>query len=220
MVSTFLSPSMLIRVDASGVPAPRTVGFEAQAVVEAITLQSLELPNPIDNAATDRGPIVYVHLFLFRCIVRRAHYIFAMAVPNAVFGQQLIASWIGGLSDDGGVARIPVQHQVLGWNRFQHGSRFFARGSVAGHFVFEQQNEIVFGAAFGSLLQFGIDCRPVRLLIIKPPVVETANPVGVESFGERDAARVVCPALLHRSLRGTGRAFRSEATAEPRASRS
>jgi len=59
------------------------VSFKAQPVVEAITLQSLELPNPIHDAATDRSPIVFV--------IWLAHYIFAVAVPDAVFGQQLIS---------------------------------------------------------------------------------------------------------------------------------
>ena len=46
---------------------------------------------------------------------------------------------------------------------------------------------VVFGAALRSLLQFGIDGRPVRFLIIQPPVVKTANPVRVERLGKGDA---------------------------------
>ena len=148
--------------------------------MEAITLQSLQLPNPIHDAAAYRSPIVFV--------IGLAHHIFAVAVPDAVFGQQFIAGWIGRASQGRGIAGIPVQHEVLVWNRLQHGSRLFACCGVAGHLVFEQKDDVVFGAAFRSLLQFGIDGRTVRLLIIQPPIVETANPVRVERLAKRDTA--------------------------------
>jgi len=48
----------------------------------------------------------------------------------------------------------------------------------------EQKHQVVFGAAFRSLLQFGIDRRAIWLLIIQSPVIETANPVRIEGFGE------------------------------------
>ena len=98
----------------------------------------------------------------------------------------MIADRIGRAPDGCGISGIPVQHEVLVRNRLQHGSRLFARCGVAGHLVLEQEDEIVFGAALRGLLQFGIDRRPVRLLIIQPPVVETANSVRIERFGKRD----------------------------------
>ena len=67
------------------------MGFETQPVVEAITLQSLKLPNPIHDTAANRSPIVFV--------VRLVHYVFAVAVSNALFRQQFIAGWIGRTAD-------------------------------------------------------------------------------------------------------------------------
>src|SRR4029077_12553195 len=119
------------------------VGFETQPVVEAITLQSLKLPNPIHNTAANRSPIVFV--------VRLVRYVFAVAVSNALFRQQLIAGWIGRTPDGHRIARVPVQHEVLVWNPLQHSSRLFARGCVAGHLIFQEEDEVVFGAAFRSL---------------------------------------------------------------------
>jgi hypothetical protein len=63
------------------------MGFEAQPVVEAIARQSLKLSNPIHDSAAHRSPFVFT--------VRLAHHILAVAVPNALFGQQLIAAGIG-----------------------------------------------------------------------------------------------------------------------------
>src|SRR5258708_21888721 len=154
------------------------MGLETQPIPEAVTLQSLKLPNPIHDARTYRSPIVLV--------VRLAHHILAVAMPNAVFGKQFIPGWIRRASQRSCVPWIPVQHEVLVRNRLQQCSRLFPRRCVAGHFVFEEKDDVVFSAAFSSLLQLGIDCRAVRLGIIQTPVVEAANPVRAEGLAERD----------------------------------
>src|SRR5258708_33691478 len=154
------------------------MGLETQPMPEAVTLQSLKLPNPIHDARTYRSPIVLA--------VRLAHHILAVAMPNAVFGTQLIPGRIRRASQRRCVPWIPVQHEILVWNRLQQGSRLFPRRCVARHFVFEKKDDVVFGAAFSSLLQLGIDCRAVRLGIIQTPVVEAANPVRAEGLAERD----------------------------------
>ena len=63
------------------------MGFETQPIAEAITLESLKLPNPIHNAAADGSPIIFA--------VGLVHHILAVAVPDALFREQLIASWVG-----------------------------------------------------------------------------------------------------------------------------
>jgi hypothetical protein len=146
--------------------------------VEAIALQSLKLPNPIHATATDGSPIVFM--------VRFAHHILAVTVSDTFFGQQMITGWIRHASYGRGVSGIPIQHEVLTWNRLQHGSRLIAGCRVAGHLILEQQHDVVLRAASGSLLQLSIDDRPIRLLIIQPPIVETANSVRIERFAKRD----------------------------------
>src|SRR6202163_5161493 len=138
------------------------VGFETQSIVEAVAPQRLKLSNPTHDASAYRSPIVFV--------VGLAHHIFAVTVPNAVFGQQLITGWIWSASEGSGIPGIPVQHEVFVWNRLRPSSRLFSACGVAGHLVFEQEDEVIFGAAFRSLLQFGIDRRPVRLRIVQAPV--------------------------------------------------
>src|SRR5258708_8792102 len=154
------------------------MGLETQPMPEAVTLQSLKLPNPIHDARTYRSPIVLA--------VRLAHHVLAVAMPNAVFGKQFIPGWIRRASQGCCVPWIPVQHEILVGNRLQQGSRLFPRRCVARHFVFEKKDNAVFGATFSSLLQLGIDCRAVRLGIIQTPEVETADAVCVEGLAEPD----------------------------------
>ena len=59
------------------------MSFEAQTVTEIVALEILKLANPIDHAASHWRPIIFM--------VRLAHHVLAMAVPDAVFGQQIIA---------------------------------------------------------------------------------------------------------------------------------
>src|ERR1700690_3217229 len=105
------------------------MGFEAHRTVESIALQSPELPNPIHNTAANRSPVVLV--------VRLAHDILAVAVPDALLGQELIASRKGRASDGGGIAWVPVQHEIPVRNRLQQRSGFLAGCRVAVHLVLE-----------------------------------------------------------------------------------
>src|SRR5258706_8598213 len=57
--------------------------FEAQSVMEAIAMQGLQLPHPINHATTDRSPSVFV--------VRLELYVLAMAMPDAAFRQHRIS---------------------------------------------------------------------------------------------------------------------------------
>ena len=81
--------------------------FQTHCVVIAIALQRAELPDPVHHPSADPGPFVPS--------VRLALYIFAMAVADAFFGQQDCSRLDKELlSREGcGVARIPVQHEIL-----------------------------------------------------------------------------------------------------------
>src|SRR5580658_3738762 len=113
--------------------------------MEAITLESLQLTNPVDDATAHWSPIIFVTV--------RGDDIFTVTVSYALFGQRFIAGWVGRAAEGGGVAGIPVEHEVLVWNRLERGSRFFAGRCVARHFVFEQQHDVIFGAALRRLPQ-------------------------------------------------------------------
>src|ERR1700683_4616642 len=146
--------------------------------MEAITLESLQLTNPVDDAATDWSPVIFVTLF--------ADDIFTVTMPNTLFGQRFIAGWIRRAAERGGVAGIPVQHEVLVWNRLQRRRCLFAGRCVARHFVLEQKHEVIFGAALGRLPQLRVDRLAIGPMIIEAPIVETANSIGVEGLRQRD----------------------------------
>src|SRR5215813_2486803 len=99
--------------------------FEAHSVVVAILLQGLELSNPIHDASSDGRPLVFS--------VRKALYVLAVAVTDTLFRQQVVAGWVGCVvRESGGVAGVPVQHEVLVRNCIQDADRFFSGSGVAG----------------------------------------------------------------------------------------
>src|ERR1700727_3455196 len=100
-----------------GRACPPPVCLETQPVTEAVTLQCFYLSTPIHDAGAYRSPIVFV--------IGLAHHILAMAVSDAVSGQQLISAWIWRTSYCCGISRIPVQHEILVRNCLQHRSRLF-----------------------------------------------------------------------------------------------
>src|SRR5580700_998614 len=147
--------------------------------MEAITLESSQLTNPVDDAAAHWSPIIFVTLL--------ADDIFTVTMPNTLFGQRFIAGWIRRAAERGGVARIPVQHKVLVWSRLERGSRFFAGRCITRHLIFEQQHDVILGAALRRLPQLRVDRLAIWPRIIEAPIVETANSIGVERLRQRDA---------------------------------
>ncbi len=118
------------------------VSFETDRVVIAVTLQRFELPNPIHTALPYRSPSVLA--------VRFVNSTFAMAVPDAVLWQQIVTIRIGPFfSGREGVARVPVQHEMRRWNRSKHLGRFRSSGSVTAHFIFQDEEQVLFAQGFG-----------------------------------------------------------------------
>jgi len=135
---------MLARVDASGVSRAAPMGFEAQPVMEAIARQSLKLSNPIHDSAAHRSPFVFT--------IRLAHHILAVAVPNALFGQQLIAAGIRRTSDGFGIAGIQFSIKFLSGIAFSTAADSSPVAVLHDISFFQQKDEVHFGAAL---------CRPL-----------------------------------------------------------
>ena len=147
------------------------------------------MSDPIDDSCADRFPIVLA--------IRLAGDVLAVAVADAVFGQRIVSVGIGDIAGEGAcVAGVPVDHEVLVRDRGQHCCAFFAGAGVAGHLVFEQQDDVALGAGFRGFLELGVDRRAVGFLVFEPPEIETADAVGLEGFGQLDAlGRAERPAL-------------------------
>ena len=157
------------------------MSLKAHGVVIAIVLQGAELAHPVDHAAAHRRP--------FRLAIGFANRILAMAVADAMFGQQIVVVGVGRVIREGrGVARIPIEHEVGLGDGGQCFRCFLAAARVAGHFVFEQKDEIVLGASARCLAQFVVDGRAIGLGIVEPPEIETADAIGREGLAEIDAA--------------------------------
>ncbi len=149
------------------------VRLKAHRVVIAIVLERAELPDPIDDASTDRSPLEFAVGFADR--------VFAMAVADAMLRQQLIVVGIRRVAGEcGGVAGIPVEHEIVLGNFGQQCGGLFAAARVAGHLVFEQQNQIVPGAGSRGLAQLIVDGGAIGLWIFEPPEIEAANAIGIE----------------------------------------
>ena len=154
--------------------------FETDGVVVAVALKGGELARPVDDACADGRPFPFA--------IGLADNIFSVAVADAFFGQQVVAfgERVAG-GEGGGVAWIPVEHEA-GFGHGAEGVRgFSAGGRVAGHFIFEQQDEVVAGAFARGVAEFFVDGGAIGLHVIETPEIEAADAVGVESFGELDA---------------------------------
>ena len=91
---------MLMRLEASPtlmlVPAGLAavpVRFKAHGVVVAIALERAELTHPIDDAAAHRRPL--------KLAVRLANRVFAVAMADAVLGQEIVVVGVGHVAGEG-----------------------------------------------------------------------------------------------------------------------
>ena len=79
------------------------MSFETDGVTVAVALQRGELSNPIDSACAHRSPFI---TFI------RFDNVFAVAVADALFRKESVSIGVGRLSAHGGIAWVPIQHEV------------------------------------------------------------------------------------------------------------
>ena len=92
----------------------------------------------------DRRPLEFA--------VRLADGVLAVAMADAVLGKVVVVVGIRYVAGKGGgVARIPVEHEVGLADGLEHFNRLRTATGVAGHFVFEQQYEVVLRAGLRGL---------------------------------------------------------------------
>src|ERR1035438_1664632 len=105
-----------------------------------------------------------------------------MAMADAMLGQQVVAVGIGSVAgESGGVAGVPVEHEVGLWNGRERLRGLLAGCRVAGHFVLQHEKEIALSAGLRGFPQLAVDSVTIRLHIFKPPEVEAANAIDRKS---------------------------------------
>jgi len=124
--------------------ATMPVSLEAHCKVIAIALECLELAYPVDDATADRRPLKFA--------VCLADGVFAVAMTDAVLWKVVVVVGIGSVAGKcGGVSGIPVEHEVGFADSLEDFNRLGTATGIAGHFVFENQHDIVFGACTGRV---------------------------------------------------------------------
>src|ERR1700730_18136697 len=79
------------------------VGLETYGEMIAVALQRLKLPDPIDDTAAHRRPLVALAVRFFCRIL-------AMTVANAILRQEIVSIWVGLLILLRCVSWVPIQH--------------------------------------------------------------------------------------------------------------
>src|SRR5438552_1173348 len=80
------------------------MSFKAHGVLISGIQERAELAHPVDDAASHALPLVFA-VPCFNCV-------FHMAMPDAVFGDELISIGIRNLAVRSRVAGVPVQHEM------------------------------------------------------------------------------------------------------------
>src|SRR5207302_6565659 len=119
-------PALARRLLGRASPVPVSLQTYCEAI--SILLESTELPRPVDEPAAHGCPIVLLAFF---------DDVFAVAVPDAVFGQKLVAVGIWDFAARGSVAGIPIQHECRGLDRGENFCRLGSGCRVAGGLVFQ-----------------------------------------------------------------------------------
>ena len=161
------------------------VGFEADSVVIAVALQRGELTFPIDDAGSDGRPVVAF-------AVGFARDVFAVAMSDALFRQQLVSVGIRRFAGGAGVSRIPIHHEVRRGNSGENFGGFRAGSGIARHLVFKHEDDFVFRGGCSGFVQLGVDGVAIWLLIVEAPEVEEAHAIGLRMLSP---ARCCAPAL-------------------------
>src|SRR5579859_2200382 len=98
-----------------------------------------------------------------------------MNVADAVFGKLGVTVWKSGLTRGRGVARIPIQHEILVWHSGQRARGLSASCRVAFVFIFEEKDDVLLRSLIGKLAQFGIHRVAVRFIVFELPEIEHAD---------------------------------------------
>src|SRR5436309_13999178 len=88
--------------------SPVPVSLQTYCEAISILLESAELSCPVDEPGAHGCPVVLLALF---------HDVFAVAVSDAIVGQQLVSVGIWDLTACGSVTRIPNQNEFRGLHR-------------------------------------------------------------------------------------------------------
>ena len=175
----FLHTGPTLRTGSFGSSGSAPVSFQANRVAISIPFEGGKLSCPVDDALAYGCPVVVFSLL---------DYIFAVAVPDSIFGQQVVCVGIRYFPATGGVARIPIKHKETRSHTSQNSGRFRSGCGVAGRFVLQKQDDATLAGFFRNLLQSVVHCVPVGTLVFQSPEIETAHTIGTKTLGQRDAA--------------------------------
>src|SRR5271165_2132542 len=153
------------------------MGFEADREMIAVTLERLELPEPVDDAGSHRRPIVVVAPF---------HGVLAMAVADPLPGQKIVAIGKRPFAAGSGVPRIPVQHEMGGLDGIENLCGLSSGGSIESGIVFQKQGDALLAGFISCFQKFFVDRGTIWLLIFQAPEIEAAHAIGLEGLCQLD----------------------------------
>src|SRR3984885_7895804 len=152
------------------------VGLQANREMITVTLEGVELSEPINDPGSHRRPIVIVVACLYS--------IFALSVANPVLGQKVVAIRKGFFPAGSGVSRIPVQHEMGRLDRLQNPGSLRPGGGIEAGIIFQKQGDALLTRCVGRSQEFLVDRPAIRLLVIQAPEIEAAHAIGLEGLGQ------------------------------------
>src|SRR5580704_1752831 len=158
----------------------------------SIAFESLELSGPIDHSATHRRPVIFLALL---------DGVFAVAMPDALFGQKIVTVGIRNLAAGGRIPRIPIQHEIRSLYSIQDLGSFGPSRCIARHLVFENKNNALLVSLAGSISQLVVDGCPIGRPILESPEVEAPHAISPEGLRHFQRAFQNVVLLMQRKVR-------------------
>ena len=122
-------------------------------------------------------------------------------MTNPVLGQAIVSIGIRNLAQLGRIGGIPIQHEVLRRNSGKSFQCFSPGCSVAGKFIFYNENQTRLAYFLGSVLQLFVYRLTIRRLVLQAPEIETADAVRRQLFRDLNAAVENSILLLESKIR-------------------
>src|SRR5712692_1325442 len=156
------------------------VGFQADCSVVGVTLQSAELPDPINHTSPHGCPLISRTRGL-------AGDVFAVDVADTLLRQAFITVRERRLTGHRGIAGVPVQFEIGGADGIECPDRFGAGRGVAIMLILKEQNDALPGSLGGRFEEFRVHGRAVGSRVVQAPEIEATHAIGVKDPGKLQA---------------------------------
>src|SRR5256714_10402793 len=144
------------------------MSFKTHRMMISVTFKRRKLAAPIDDP--------FAHCRPFQSFICLSH-VFYVTMTNPVLGQAIVSIGIRNLAQLGRIGGIPIQHEVLRRNSGKSFQCFSPGCSVAGKFIFYNENQTRSTYFLGCVLPFFVYRLTMRRLVLQAPEVEAAGGV-------------------------------------------